>query len=264
MSLTALDLSFDERADRDDIDFVVAGSGAKLGKDQAVWTAEQMVAWKPDLILMVSPNAALKGLQAAREIIQPTGIPTIVFSDAPAKKAVDEYKERGMGYFINLCDSMIGARRPFLDPVEMSLFNANLLRVISITGVINLIQEKVGAVIDEIKKGNAKPELPQVIIEMENAVEAANFSNPYAKAKAMAAFEIATRVAAIDTKACFVIKDKEQYMPLLATAHEMMQVAANLAEEAREIEKSNDAVFREPHHREGKLLRKKALMEKEE
>ncbi|GAB4316170.1 MAG: F420-dependent methylenetetrahydromethanopterin dehydrogenase [Promethearchaeota archaeon] len=262
MSLV-LDLLMDERADRGDLDVVVVGSGAKLNKEQAVWTAQQMVAWSPDLILMVSPNASLKGLAAAREIVQSTGIPTIVFSDAPAKKAKEEYEERGMGYVINLADAMISARRPFLDPVEMSVYNANLLKVISICGVVNLIQEALEACIDAIKAGQ-KPPLPRVVVTKEVAAAAAKFSNPYANAKAMAAFEIASRVSSLTTPACFVIKEKEKYMPLLAAAHEMMRIAAELAQEAREIEKGNDTVLRRPHHREGKILEKRALMEKEE
>lgn len=258
-----LDLLFDERADREDVDFMVVGSGAKLGKAQAVWTAERMVEWKPELILMVSPNAALGGLKAARDVIEPTGIPTVVFSDAPAKKACEEIEGRNMGYFINLADSMIGARRPFLDPVEMALFNANLLQVLCNTGVLNLMQDAIDPVINALKEGQ-KPALPRIICNKEKAVAAAQYDNPYAHAKALAAFEIAAKVAAIDVTACFKLKEKERYMPLLAAAHEMMQDAARLSGEAREVEKYNDTVLRRPHHRKGKTLTKKALMEKEE
>ncbi|MHA1732545.1 MAG: F420-dependent methylenetetrahydromethanopterin dehydrogenase [Promethearchaeota archaeon] len=261
MSLV-LDLIMDERADRNDLDVVVAGSGAKLNKEQALFTAKQMLEWKPELILMVSPNAALKGLQAAREVIQPSGIPTIVFSDAPAKKGIEDFEAKGMGYFINQADAMISARRPFLDSVEMSLYNANLLKVITITGVVNLMTDLLEKCIDDIKAGQ-KPELPRLNVTKEKAVAAARFSNPYAQAKALAAFEIASRVSSLTGPACFVIKEREKYMPLLAAAHEMMQVAAKLAEEAREIEKANDKVIRRPHHREGKLLQKLGLMDKE-
>ncbi|HMF32719.1 MAG TPA: F420-dependent methylenetetrahydromethanopterin dehydrogenase, partial [Candidatus Lokiarchaeia archaeon] len=136
-----LDLIFDERADRDDVDFRVLGSGAKLGQVQCVETMEKMLAFQPELILMISPNAALPGPKEGRDMIQ--GIPTIVYSDMPAKKAVEELEAKGMGYILCAADSMIGARRPFLDGVEMSLFNANLLTVLSITGVINCIQDEV-------------------------------------------------------------------------------------------------------------------------
>lgn len=256
-----LDLIFDERADRDDIDFRGASSGAKLGEAQCVETVEKLLEFQPELILMISPNAALPGPKKARDLIQ--GIPTIVYSDMPAKKAVEELEAKGMGYILCAADSMIGARRPFLDGVEMSLFNANLLTVLAISGVINCIQDEVEAVVTAIKAGTP-PELPRLTLDMETAIKYARFTNPYAQAKAMAAFEIASRVAAIDVKACFQLKEKEDYMPLLATAHEMMQAAARLAGEAREIEKNCDQVVRRPHHREGQLLMKKGFMEKEE
>ncbi len=255
-----LDLIFDERADRDDVDFRVLGSGAKLGKVQCVETMDKMLEFKPELIIMISPNAALPGPKEGRDKIK--GIPTIVYSDMPAKKAVEEWDSKGIGYILCGADSMIGARRPFLDPVEMSIFNADLLTVLSITGAINCIQDEVDAVIAAIKAGE-KPKLPKIIIDMEIAAKYAKISNPYAQAKAMAAFEIASRVAAIDVKACFQLKEKEQYMPLLATAHEMMRVASRLACEAREIEKVNDKVLRRPHHREGQILNKRGFTEKE-
>ncbi len=255
-----LDLIFDERADRDDVDFRVLGSGAKLAKVQCVETIDKMLEFKPELILMISPNAALPGPKEGRDKIK--GIPTVVYSDMPAKKAVEEWDSKGIGYILCGADSMIGARRPFLDPVEMSLFNADLLTVLSITGAINCIQDEIDAVIAAIKAGE-KPKLPKIIIDMDVAAKYAKMSNPYAQAKAMAAFEIASRVATIDVKACFQLKEKEQYMPLLSTAHEMMRVAARLAWEAREIEKVNDKVLRRPHHREGKILSKRGFVEKE-
>ncbi len=255
-----LDLVFDERADRDDVDFRVLGSGAKLNNVQCVETMDKMLEFKPELILMISPNAALAGPKAGREKIK--GIPTIVYSDMPAKKAVEEWETKGIGYILCGADSMIGARRPWLDPVEMSLFNSDLLAVLSITGVINCIQDEIDAVIAAIKAGQT-PKLPKIVIDMEVAAKYSKMANPYAQAKAMAAFEIAGRVAAIDVKACFQLKEKEQYMPLLATAHEMMRVAARLAWEAREIEKVNDKVLRRPHHREGQILTKRGFMDKE-
>jgi len=42
----------------------------------------------------------------------------------------------------------------------------------------------------------------------------------------------------------------------------MMKIASKLAEEAREIEKSNDTVFRNPHAKDGRILSKIRLMEK--
>ena len=51
-----------------------------------------------------------------------------------------------MGYILVNCDSMIGARRPFLDIIEMSVFNADLLKVLAITGALGVIAEELNKV----------------------------------------------------------------------------------------------------------------------
>jgi len=128
----------DERAEGTRISVREVTSGPKMHPpEECVETMKKLLEFQPELILMSSPNAALKGPKAAREMAG--NIPTIVISDAPAKKAVDELKEKGMGYILVNADSMIGARRPFLDPIEMSDFNANLLRVLAITGVFSIL-----------------------------------------------------------------------------------------------------------------------------
>jgi len=190
-------------------------------------------------------------------------IPTIIISDAPAKKAVEEIEEKGMGYILVNADSMIGARRPFLDPTEMSLFNADLLKVLAGTGSLNVIANEINKVIIDMLGGKA-PTLPRIIIDATVAVAAAGFSNPYAEAKAIAAFELASSVSKVTGKACFQLKDREEYMPLLAAAHEMMKTAAELVATAREIEKSNDTVMRTPHHAKQNMLKKIKLHDKEE
>jgi methylenetetrahydromethanopterin dehydrogenase len=38
----------------------------------------------------------------------------------------------------------------------------------------------------------------------------------------------------------------QKYIPFVACAHETVQIAARLAEEAREIEKYNDSLMRKP------------------
>jgi methylenetetrahydromethanopterin dehydrogenase len=107
------------------------------------------------------------------------------------------------------------------------------------------------------------PILPQITINATNATEAAGFSNPYAQAKAFAAFELAASISKITGKACFTLNERKEYMPLLTAAHEMMKAAANLCTEAREIEKSNDSVLRTPHHAKQHILTKRKLHEKE-
>ncbi|MBY9010943.1 MAG: F420-dependent methylenetetrahydromethanopterin dehydrogenase [Candidatus Lokiarchaeota archaeon] len=251
----------DERAEATRIKVREVTSGAKMNPpEECVETMKKLLEFEPELILMSSPNAALKGPKAARELAG--NIPTIVISDAPAKKAIEEFKEKNMGYIIVGCDSMIGARRPFLDTIEMSYFNSDLLKVLSITGVFNIITNELNNVIIDMLDGKT-PILPQIEINATNATEAAGFSNPYAQAKAIAAFELAASVSKITGRACFVLKDRADYMPLLAASHEMMKTAAELCIQAREIEKSNDTVLRTPHHAKQHLLTKRKLHEKE-
>lgn len=251
----------DERAEATRIKVREVTSGAKMNPpEECVETMQKLLEFEPELILMSSPNAALKGPKAARELAG--NIPTIVISDAPAKKAIEEFKEKNMGYIIVGCDSMIGARRPFLDPIEMSCFNSDLLKVLSITGAFNIITNELNKVIIDMLEGKV-PILPQIEINATNATNAANFSNPYAQAKAIAAFELAASVSKITGRACFVLKDRDEYMPLLAASHEMMKTAAELCIQAREIEKSNDTVLRTPHNAKQYLLTKRKLHEKE-
>lgn len=253
----------DERAEAKRISVYEVTSGAKMHPPEiCTKRMEDLLKWQPELILMSSPNAALDGPKAAREMAKEAGIPTIVISDAPAKKALDEIQEKGMGYILVNCDSMIGARRPFLDPVEMSCFNADLLKVLAITGALQLISIELNKVIMEMLESRT-PILPEIIVDADLAVKTAKFTNPYAEAKAIAAFELAASVSKITGKACFKLKDRSDYMPLLAAAHEMMRTAAIMCDTAREIEKSNDTVIRRPHHAKQQILTKVKLHEKE-
>jgi len=252
----------DERAEATRINVYEVTSGAKMHPpEMCTKTMEDLLKWGPELIIMSSPNAALPGPKSAREMAG--NIPTIVISDAPAKKALDEIKEKNMGYILVNCDSMIGARRPFLDPVEMSIFNSDLLKVLAVTGALQVIATELNKVILDMLEGRSSA-LPQVIIDSNLATEAAKFSNPYARAKAIAAFELAASVSKITGKACFQLKERSDYMPLLAAAHEMMRAAAIICDEAREIEKFNDAVIRSPHHAKQHFLTKTGLHDKEQ
>lgn len=253
----------DERAEAKRINVYEVTSGAKMHPpEMCTKTMEDLLKWQPELILMSSPNAALGGPKAAREMAKATGIPTIIISDAPAKKAVEEIQEKGMGYILVNCDSMIGARRPFLDPVEMSCFNADLLKVLAITGALQLIAEELNKVIIDMLEGRT-PTLPQIIADAATSIKSAKFTNPYAEAKAIAAFKLAASVSKVTGKACFKLQERSEYMPLLAASHEMMRMAAIMCDEAREIEKSNDTVIRRPHHAKQHMLSKVKLHEKE-
>jgi methylenetetrahydromethanopterin dehydrogenase len=255
-----IELLLDERAERNDMEVRVVSSGANMGTRQSEEVANIMVGLKPQLVFITSPNASTKGPTKAREIITAAGIPVVVVSDGP-KDIIEELEPKGMGAIIIEADSMIGARREFLDPIEMALFNSDAMRVLSVTGVYNLVYESIDKLIDKLKIGE-KPELPLFSVSRSKAVKAAGFTNPYAEAKAAAAYEMARRVAGITTEACFKEKNWENYTALCATAHELMRAAAMVADDAREIEKYGDTILRKPHYDDGSYLEKKKLMEK--
>jgi methylenetetrahydromethanopterin dehydrogenase len=260
-SLPLLEFLLDERADREDIQVRVVGSGAKVTPEDCIESAEQILKQNVDLIIFIGPAQTTQGPSEARKILSGAGKPIIVISDSPAKRIVKEMEEAGFGYIIIEADSMIGARREFLDPTEMILYNSDVIRVLAICGALSIIVKEVDKVINAIKSGE-KPTLPRLIIDGRRATEAAGFSNPYARAKAMAAYEVAKQVSAITFEACFKVHEPEDYIPLVAAAHEMMKAAARLADEAREIEKGADSVLRRPHFKDGTVGEKRRLMEK--
>ncbi|MFH0749250.1 MAG: F420-dependent methylenetetrahydromethanopterin dehydrogenase [Candidatus Bathyarchaeota archaeon] len=260
-SAPLIEFLLDERAERNDIETRVVGSGASMVKKRCEEAANVLVSYKPDLAIVVSPNATVPGPTAAREVLAKNNIPTIIVSDSPVKKIVKDLEAAGFGYIIPEADSMIGARREFLDPVEMALFNSDVIKVLAITGVFPLIITSIDNVIHALKRGE-KPELPRLIVNKEKSIAASGLQNPYARAKATAAYEISQRVAGLTSEGCFVIQEWENYIALVAAAHEMMRVAAKLADEAREIEKGGDAVKRNPHAKDGTRLTKQRLIEK--
>jgi methylenetetrahydromethanopterin dehydrogenase len=254
-----VDLLFDEIAQREDINTKTFSSGAKMGPKEAADT-EHFKKWNPDLLIMVSPNANAPGPVAAREIW--SDVPTIVISDGPTKKD-DRQKltDAGFGYIVLPVDPLIGAKRQYLDTVEMVNFNAEVNKTLALTGAIRLVQETIDGVIEQIKAGEA-PSLPSILAKPDKCVEYGGFTNPYAKAKALAALHILTKVAEINFPACFMMKEIEQITLTAAAGHEAARTAAILADEAREIEKSNDTVSRKPHAKDGKILSKTKLYEK--
>ncbi len=258
-----IELLLDERADRENIDVRVVTSGAKLGPEQCEEVAKKILEFQPQLVIFLSPNAGLPGPSKAREIFAEAKVPTIIISDAPGKKAVEDIEAKGQGYFILMADSMIGARRPFLDPIEMALFNAQILTVLAITGTLSTVYLEIDKVIEQIEKGEA-PTLPRIVVNKNTSIANAQFSNPYAKIKAMAAFEICKSVAGVNVKGCFQTKGRENYMPIVGSAHEMMREAMLLADQAREIEKYGNTVLRRPHDTDGKILSKRDFIAKPE
>ena len=256
-----VELLLDERAERKDIDVRVVSSGAKLGEAEAEEVARRLMEFSPRLAVVSSPNAALKGPTLLRRMLKEAGIPVIVVSDEPAKRAIKSMEEEGFGYIIVEADSMIGARREFLDPAEMALYNAYVLTVLACTGALNAVFKSIDRVIEQVKQG-AELELPRLVVDAERALSEAGFQNPYALAKARAAYEAARKVAELTVRGCFIEKDWTKYTVLVAAAHELMRLAARMAEEAREIEKYSDSVMRVPHHSKGHMLVKRRLIEK--
>ncbi|MDO8870296.1 MAG: F420-dependent methylenetetrahydromethanopterin dehydrogenase [Methanobacteriaceae archaeon] len=256
-----LDLLLDERADRPNIDVCVIGSGAKMNPEEIEKAVPLMLEMERDFVIFISPNPGAPGPAKARELLSDADVPAIIIGDAPGLRSKEEMEEQGLGYIIVKADPMIGARREFLDPTEMASFNADVIKVLALTGAYRVVQDTIDAAVNAVEAGSAI-ELPKVVISRDVAVAAAQFSSPYAKAKAMAAYDIATKVADIDVEGCFMTKDAEKYIPIVASAHEMITTAAKLAAEAREIEKANDTVVRTPHGGKGQTMAKSVLMEK--
>ena len=257
---TAIDLSLDEIAERTDIEFKIISFGPKMTEKEGR-AAEELKSWQPQMVVISSPNAATAGPTAAREMFR--GTPTIVISDGPSKKEAREaLSAEGFGYIILPMDPLIGAKREFLDPAEMALFNSDALRVLAACGAIRLVQEELDVAVASIISGQAK--LPAILATPEKCVERMHFSSPYARAKAIGALYIAQTVASIDAAACFRLKELEAIALTAAAGHEVMRAAARLADEAREMEKANDTVSRHPHARTGELMQKVGLLDKPE
>jgi methylenetetrahydromethanopterin dehydrogenase len=259
------ELLLDERADREDMITFMATSGTKLQPEDIDRVVDNMKAWKPDFCVVVSPNGLLPGPKGAREALAAAGIPVVVITDdiTAKKEAFEELKASEFGYLIMKADAMIGARREFLDPIEMADFNGNLVKVLALTGAFRKLQLALDAVVDQVKAGKSGKDLvlPKIVMTSAKAVEG-EFTNPYAHAKALAAHEMSEAVAGINVRGCFMTKGHENYTPIVTAAHELMRQAMLLCEEAREMEKAVDGVIRKPHKADGTIVEKTALISK--
>jgi methylenetetrahydromethanopterin dehydrogenase len=251
----------DELAQRKDIVVRTVTTGAKMSLEEVRDAFPKILEFNPDLLVIISPNPSVSGPTFAREKAVQKNFKTIIMSDAVAKRMIKDLEKQGVGYIVVLGDPLIGARRQFLDPVEMVLFNSNIMKVLAITGVFRLIHQEIDRVI-AVQKEKLAVRLPRLLVDTETIRDIADFFNPYARAKAMAAYHIVSKIPEINTKACFMEKDSQKFIPLVACAHEMAQVAAKLAEEAREIEKCTDSLTRKPHSKKGEPLIKIKLLEK--
>lgn len=254
------ELLLDELADREDINVRCVTTGSKMIAGEVEDALKKIFDFNPYLLIFISPNPSVQGPTKAREMLSEKKIPTIFISDAPGKRLKEEFEKQGFGYIIIMGDPLIGARKEFLDPTEMAIFNSNIIKVLAITGVYKIIYQEIDRLIHGYKAG-LSPELPMLVIDTDNIRDQSDFRNPYAKAKAMAAYELAKKIAEINVRACFMEKEKDKYIPLAACSHEIAKVAASLAEEAREIEKYGDTLVRRPHSRDGKPKVKDKLMQ---
>ncbi len=168
-----------------------------------------------------------------------------------------------MGYIVIYGDPMISAKTAFLDATEMAIFNADAIKVLAVTGAFRLVHQTLDKVIAQIAAGET-PELPELVITKKRALAASDIQNPYAYSKAMAAYEAARAVAKLSTEGVFKTEDRNEAIPILSAAHELMRQAAALADEARELEKANDTVVRLAHFKKGNVRRKTELYGKYE
>ncbi|MCK4313682.1 F420-dependent methylenetetrahydromethanopterin dehydrogenase [Candidatus Bathyarchaeota archaeon] len=253
------ELLLDELADRKDIETRTVTTGSKMGVRDVEDALPKIFEFSPNLLVFISPNPSIPGPAKVRERLSNKGIPSVVISDAPAKRIKKELEEQGLGYIIIMGDPLIGARREFLDPIEMAIFNSNIIKVLAIVGVYRIIHQEIDKMIHATKTG-LNPVFPKLIIDADIIRDRSDFKNPYAKAKALAAYELTEKIAEINIQACFRESESNKYIPLVACAHEIAQIAAKLAEEAREIEKYSDTLVRKPHSKSGKLKVKTKLM----
>ncbi len=253
------ELLLDELADRQDIKIRTVATGSKMSVEDVEEALPKVFEFNPNLLVSISPNPSISGPAKVREELSKSGVPSVVISDAPGKRVKTELEKQGLGYIIITGDPLIGARREFLDPVEMAVFNSNVIKVLAITGVYRIVHREIDKLIHAIKMGSS-PALPKLIIDVNRIRDNSDFENPYAKAKALAAYELAEKIAEINIQACFIEKERDRYIPLVACAHEIAQIAAKLAEEAREIEKYSDTLVRKPHSKDGKPKIKTKLM----
>ncbi len=257
---TMVDLLLDETASRKGLRITTLGSGPKMTPQETKRIANLMSTIDHELVVLCGPNVAAPGMVKIRKILQSGIIPWMVISDGPSRRAMKKLKKEGAGYLIMEGDPLIGARREFLDPTEMAVFNSDVIKILSVAGSFRAVQSELDKVISSLDGDEIY--LPHKVISSSVSLSHAGFSNPYARAKAAAAFRLAQDAAEINYKACFVESKREKYIRLAACAHEAVRAGASLADEARELEKQRDSLLRTPHTNKGKTMRKTSLYQK--
>src|SRR5674476_1417993 len=159
------DLLLDERADRDDFEAVTVTSGTKMKEEDAEKVVEALLKFEPDLCVVVSPNAAQPGPTKARTLLKAAGKKVVVITDSGKLKDKLE-EEGGFGYILINADAMIGARREWLDPIEMAIYNADLMKVLAATGTFRVLHTALDTCLTAIKEGK-ECELPKIVMTAE-------------------------------------------------------------------------------------------------
>ena len=74
--------------------------------------------------------------------------------------------------------------------------------------------------------------------------------------KTIGAATIAENLSSVTTKACFMMKDREEYLKLIESAHQTLLAAVGMAEDARNLQKATNNIYRTPHAKDGKIVTK--------
>ena len=254
----------DERSSRSDIIIKSVSSGTQMDVTEVKELMTLVSNIKSDLIVLIAPAIHTDGPTTAFKKLSETNIPVIVISTKSTKKIkhegiVDNLEKHGFGYILCDADPMIGVKKEFLDPIETSLFNSDLIKVMSVTGIYRTYHMIIDKIIDQIKKCE-KIVLPKIVLNREIAIENCGLTNPYAKSKALGSYELLKKVNTLNIEGSYKEDQKEKYMFILQGAHEILRQASILADEAREIEKGIDHVERINHDKNGKLMKKTSFM----
>ncbi|WP_457615096.1 F420-dependent methylenetetrahydromethanopterin dehydrogenase [Methanopyrus sp.] len=257
-----MNMLLDERADRENVEFRVVGTPVKMDPkcvEAAVETALDVTSSRTSQCTTARIRRTRVPLKLGRYWRTPS---TPQLSSATLRASGTGWKSKDSVIILVKPDAMLGARRKFLDPIEMVVYNADLVKVLATTGVFRTVEEAFDELIEKAKEGKIfEGNPPRLVIDKNMLLEREEFENPYVMVKAIAALEIAENVTDVSAEECFIEQDKERYIPIVASAYEMVRKAAELADEARELEKSADAVLRTPHVPDGKVLSERKLME---
>lgn len=153
----------------------IISSGAKLNPKQIRDIIPPAVETNPDLIILTTPNPGAVGPAFARSELSKLDIPVIIIGDSPlvGAKIQDEMKQQNLGYILVSGDPMIGVRQEFLDASEMCIFNADIVKVLAISGVYKTIRKIIIKYLDD----NI---LPQLTLTGNDVIANADFTNHYA------------------------------------------------------------------------------------